>query len=159
MTSPPLLLFRKFIQFGSVTRPLARGLCPFCFTFNVSFNGTITETWYYWLRGYVLYIVLCLYCMLYMLLSHHLGLRAFFLSTTALHNGFVFCCLVLHATCYNQITLAWGMRSVLPLLSELTLARLLITFSPGKDHDDGDKMGMMVIMSWSKEMLKIPGYL
>ena len=43
-------------------------------------------------------------------------------------------------TCYNQITLAWGMRSVLPLLSELTLARLLITFSPGKDQDDGDRI-------------------
>ena len=43
--------------------------------------------------------------------------------------------------CYNRITLAWGMRSVLPLLSELTLARLLITFSPGKDDDDGDRIG------------------
>ena len=33
------------------------------------------------------------------------------------------------------------MRSVLPLLSELTLARLLITFSPGKDDDEGDRIG------------------
>ena len=49
---------------------------------------------------------------------------------------------------------------MLPLLSELTLARLLITFSPGKDHDvevdddddygdddDGDEIDMMVVMS------------
>ena len=115
-------------------RAIARGLCSFCFTFNVPLNGTITEAWYYWLEEYVLYIVLCLYCMLYMLLSHHVGLRAMYYTW----HWFL---LRSTATCYNQITLAWGMRSVLPLLSELTLARLLITFSPGKDDDDGDRIG------------------
>ena len=83
------------------------------------------------------YTLFFAYIACYICYYYHITLAGGLCTT----HGIVFCYIVLHATCYNRITLAWGMRSVLPLLSELTLARLLITFSPGKDDDEGDRIG------------------